>query len=77
MCRSIKGTGGEVGGQKNYFSHFNILKIWNTRVQELFTELKKLAGRFRMTSTKLGPKCVFCGVMPFLYGKFEGKNRFL
>ena len=71
----IKGTGGGQRSKKFISLISTYFKIWNTRVQELFTEFKKLARRLHTTSAKLGPKCVFCGIMPFLYGKFGGKKQ--
>ena len=41
MCRSIKGTGGEVGGQKIYLSHFNILKNLEYKGSGTFYGIKK------------------------------------
>ena len=49
----LRGEGGSrVGSQ--IFLYFTVFKIWNTGVQELFTELKNIDFRARTVPSKLG-----------------------
>ena len=49
----LRGEGGSrVGSQ--IFLYFTVFKIWNTGVQELFTELKNIDFRARTVPPKLG-----------------------
>ena len=52
--RNLRGQGG-LGSKFCFAFILLVLKLWNTRFQELFTELKKLFPLLRYGASKLGP----------------------